>query len=315
MQDFSKKLISDKRNLWRYINFYPKPLSSEDQMHVESCFTPLEKSNYMEECELFLKREDKNETGSLKTRGLAYQLSIAKEEGFNDFVVSTSGNAGITAAIYLKKYGGNLIVITSNNIPQKKIDALKKSCKHLLLASNPTHIANYISLKYNFKNIRPSRDPNSIPGYYSLGFEVFEQNKGLFDNIFIYSSSGSSFIGLYKSFLILKEAGEINQIPKMFAVIRNTVKNFRHNEILKICEETGGQEILVTTEQFDNENFDTSYEGRSVLHAIRKLNPDGKTLAILTGSRYADIEEQTIQAAEIHNLQDVDNYMNSIINS
>lgn len=307
MQGFQKQIITEKRNLWRYAWFYPEKINDKDQLEIETSFTPLEHKKGK-----YLKREDENISGSLKTRGLAYQLSMAKKEGHERFVISTSGNAGITAVKYLGKYGGDLIVVTSKNVPDRKIDKLKKVCKHLITANNPTHIANYISKKYSFKNLRPSRDLNSIPGYYSLGFETYEQMEQDIDNIFIYSSSGSSFIGLYESFRQLNNLGCISKLPKMYATIRENVINFRHKRVLEICAKTGGKEIIVNSKDFDSVDFDTSHEGRCSIFAAEKEQPSGNTVVYITGKKYEEINDtKNLDPTFVDTLEEVDNYIKS----
>lgn len=309
MQEFLKKIDQTTENIWRYEAFFQDSFSTTQKLFLQESFTPLRASNYIPEIDLLLKREDLSLTGSLKCRGIAYQLSMAKKDGSNNFVISTTGNAGITLQAFLNKYGGKAIVITSKNIPSKKINVLKKNCPHLLFAKNPPHIANFISNKYGFKNFRPSRDNTSIPGYLSLGFEIFEQLKGVLpENIFTYVTSGSSFIGLFESFLKLKKLGLINIIPKMYAVRADHVTTYRNQEVEKIVQETNGEMILISPDQYDSETFDTSYEGRSTLFALRKIKPKGLNLAILTGKKYID-EDLNTPVLEIENLEDIINYM------
>jgi threonine synthase len=309
MQDFLNNTTSNFKNIWRYQEFYPHTFSAEEKLYIDDSFTPIEKSEYIPNIDLYLKREDKSETGSLKSRGVGYQISIAKQSNVKNFVIPTSGNAGITASLYLKKYGGNVIVVTSDSIPEKKFFTLQEKCKYLLISKNPIHTAAYISKKYDFYNLRPSKDDNSIYGYYSIGFEIFEQLNKLPDNIFIYSTSGSSFIGIYESLLILRKYNLIKSIPKMFAVRKEGIRTFRLNEVSEICTKTNGEIIEVTPEQFDSENFETSFEGRSALYAVRTKNPTGTTMAILTGSRYKDSLNFQNKITRIENLDDVDCYM------
>jgi len=311
MQEFESKLKTSFQNLWRYETFYPDVFLESEKLYIETKFSPLEKVSFAGR-EIYLKREDKNKTGSLKTRGLAYELSVALKQNYDKFVLSTSGNAGITAAKYLQKYGGKLVVVTKTSIPDRKIHALIECTDNLLIADNPPHIANYIDKKFGYKNLRPSRDDKSIPGYYSLGFEIYEQLGSSPDQIFIYSSSGSSFIGIYESFRILKNHGEINKLPAMYAVRWDRIRTFRDKEVLQICEETGGAIVYITKEEFDEVEFATSYEGRATLKGVEKEAQDGKVVAVLTGRKYDEIEEKNVDLKYIKSLSDVDDYMKSL---
>jgi len=311
MKDFFNKVNKNHKNLWRYENFYPQKFSPTEQLFIEDSFSPLIESNYLPNIELYLKREDNNITGSLKTRGMAYQLAVAKKEN-NKFVISTSGNAGLTASQYLKKYNGEIIVITSKDIPLRKINALKSHCNNLLISTNPPHTANYISKKYNYKNLRPSKDENSIYGYYSLGFEIFEQLHEAPDHLFTYATSGSSFLGIYDSFKTLEKLGEIDKIPAMYAVRKEGITTYRNKEILEICTKTGGKIINISRQGHDSETLNTSYEGRCTLNAIRQIKPDGTVIGILTGRKYNYDKSDINTITSVKNLQDIDNYMQKI---
>jgi len=308
MQEFLSKINLDFENLWRYASFYPDNFSKKEMLYLDNKFTVLEKNKNIKNVNLFLKREDRSITNSLKNRGVSYQLSCAKKEGFDKFVLSTSGNAGITACQFLEKHGGEIIVVTSKNIPKRKIIKLKELCKNLILSNNPPHTANYISKKYYYKNIRPSRDKNSIPGYYSLGFEIFEQLNSVPNNIFTYVTSGSSFIGIYKSFQILKDLKCITKIPALYAVRKIGIKTYRDKEVQEICDKTGGQIIGISTEEHDSEIFKTSFEGRSTLQAVRKTKPMGLTVAILTGSKYPRKEANLDKIHQVSTIEEIDNY-------
>jgi len=309
MQSFEENIISCFTNLWRYAGFYPEGFALEKQLYIDKKFTKLEKSKHIKNIDLYLKREDQSLTGSLKSRGLAYQLSIAKKENYKKFVISTSGNAGITTNEFLKKYGGELIVITSDSIPDYKIQTLKENCKNLIIADNPPHIANYISKKYGYKNLRPSRDANSIPGYYSLGFEIYEQLKKAPDHIFTYSTSGSSFIGIFSAFKILKEMKCIKKIPALHAVHKKGIKTYRKDQIDKICKLSSGNIIEIQTKEHDSEIFNTSFEGRCTLQAIRKIKPKGLVVGIITGQKFPLSKHKQNNFYKVNNIKDVDKFM------
>jgi threonine synthase len=51
---------------------------------------------------IYLKREDLNPTGSHKDRGLAFEISSHIQDGKDEFIISSSGNAAISAVTLLK---------------------------------------------------------------------------------------------------------------------------------------------------------------------------------------------------------------------
>src|SRR4051812_19650196 len=86
---------------------------------------------------LFLKREDLHPLGSHKGRSIPLMIDKALTEGIREFAISSSGNAALAAALYIKKLNETPahkkqpiildILIGQKIAPNKrdKLDALK----------------------------------------------------------------------------------------------------------------------------------------------------------------------------------------------
>jgi threonine synthase len=104
--------------------------------------TPLVPAEHLSEltgCEVWLKLEGANPTGSFKDRGMTVAVSAAKAEGAEAVVCASTGNTAASAAAYAARGGMRGAVI----VPQGKIATGK-------LAQALMHGARVIALRGNF---------------------------------------------------------------------------------------------------------------------------------------------------------------------
>jgi threonine synthase len=106
--------------------------------------TPLVRARRLEErfnlpCELYLKLEGANPTGSFKDRGMTVAISQAKQSGARAVICASTGNTAASAAAYAARAGMRAFVI----VPQGQI-ALGK------LAGSMTYGAQVIQVQGNF---------------------------------------------------------------------------------------------------------------------------------------------------------------------
>jgi threonine dehydratase len=146
----------------------------------------------------WVKKEYENITGSAKDRSLFTQILFYYKEGKRDFVISSSGNAGISAAYACQNLGCNLVLYLSHQISQSKKDRMVK------FAGNSTKIvysANPLKECVKFANntgavlLRGSIDDIALIGFKDIAYELIEQLPDCTD-IFIASSSGTTACGI-----------------------------------------------------------------------------------------------------------------------
>ncbi|MEX1142735.1 MAG: threonine synthase [Thermoleophilaceae bacterium] len=125
-------------SLWRYRDRLPvEPLVS-----LEEGDTPLIPAPWLSErtgCEVHLKFEGANPTGSFKDRGMTVAVSAAVAEGAEAVVCASTGNTAASAAAYAARAGLRGAVI----VPEGKIATGK-------LAQALMHGARVIALRGNF---------------------------------------------------------------------------------------------------------------------------------------------------------------------
>jgi len=296
--------------IWRYRSYYPF-VPKEYRLSLNEGETPEVKSEG-----IIFKREDQNPTGSLKDRGMTYQISQALAEGEEKLVISSSGNAGISAAAYCRLAEIKLHVFVSPKIKSEKLKQIKKFGAEVYLSMRPVSEAIRFSQKTGFLNLRPSVQDNGLIGYKSLAFEI-HQNLGKVDSIFIPVSSGTALVGMaegYKTLgylpqLHLVQTTVVCPLAGLFdkdyqrsktsladALVARIVP--RKKEILKLVEDSGGWGWVISDEQIEeaakkleNLGISTSAEGEAALAAIWKAKKKGKDLGekvvcLLTGKKY-----------------------------
>jgi threonine synthase len=311
MLDFVHKFDKRGRGIWKYADFYSERISPENRLFMNDGGNSLAESANINKNlgidHLFFKREDQNESGSLKGRSLAYQVSLAKERGEKNLVISTSGNAGIALAAYAKKAGIGAFIFISPETESGKIADMQKYDPVIIKTIRPIRLANYVSAKYKISNLRPSIDDSSIEGFKSIAFEIGDE-VGEIDAIFTFVTSGSSFVGMHRGFEKYLEEGMIQKIPQMYAVQsggihsaiaegkiskvggeeslagRLGIKNTRRQkEILEIISKTNGQGVFVENSEIESaqkillqNDLMTSWEGCASFAGLMKIQEEKK---------------------------------------
>jgi threonine synthase len=161
-------------SLWRYRDRLPvEPLVS-----LEEGDTPLVPAPWLSEqtgCEVYLKVEGANPTGSFKDRGMTVAVSAAVTEGAKAVICASTGNTAASAAAYAARAGLRGAVI----VPEGKIATGK-------LAQALMHGARVIALRGNFDQalalVRELTDRHPIALVNSVNeFRIEGQKTGAFE--------------------------------------------------------------------------------------------------------------------------------------
>ncbi len=345
MSNFQDKINNSEKGIWRYADFYDEFIKSENRLYLEdgnSNAIEIENINKIYNTNhLYFKREDENQTGSLKGRSLAYQVSLAKQNGKKELVISTSGNAGIAAAAYCAQAGIKLYIFISPETEKAKIIEMQKYNPIIIKSKKAIRLANYLSARYKIENLRPSTNNSSIEGFKSIAFEIFEK-LGEIDALFTYVTSGSSFVGIGRAYRYLQEIGEIKKMPKLFAVQSGEISSIadefkkivkqekskagrlgikntkRKNEILELINLSGGsgiyikdEEIQKATKLLEDNSIYTSQEGCASFAAIIREKNKGnfdKPVCVLSGKLRDHINQSGVEMSKVaESFDDVDN--------
>src|SRR3990172_419567 len=111
----------ENQGIWKYTSLLP-PIPLKYQLSLGEGSTGLVKKQG-----LFFKCEFQNPTGSVKDRGVCFQVAKLKESGIHRALISSSGNAAISAAAYCRLHGISLKVFVSPKINPHKLQVISRN--------------------------------------------------------------------------------------------------------------------------------------------------------------------------------------------
>ena len=144
---------------------------------------------------VYLKREDLSETGSAKDRAMIFQIENLKKQGFKTAVISSTGNAAISATHFCHLNKINLTVFVSPKIDKNKFDLLKKNGGQIFISNQPISESIKFSKKNNSYLLRQSTDPSALIGYQEIGKELMNELPKI-TSLFIPVGSGTTLLGI-----------------------------------------------------------------------------------------------------------------------
>lgn len=227
--------MDNNKGIWAYKELFEYDIPENDRITLGEGKTPLDEQNELAKelgiTSLYLKREDHNPTGSHKDRMTAFMMSAhlafdkttsEKPETQKQFVVSSSGNAAISAIRFAQIAKAKLYIFISPKTPQEKIERLTKAANQLDIAEDNVQIITKedsenlkpkvfftdravsdsikFAKKYNLTLLRGSTDKYATQGFRTIAQELVE-NGTLFTDMFIPSSSGTTVLGIYEGYL------------------------------------------------------------------------------------------------------------------
>lgn len=344
MSNFHSKINKNLKNIWRYAAFYP-PIKEENRLTLGEGNTPeISAENLAKKLglkQLIFKREDLNPNGSHKDRLLAYQVSAAKENGEKVLIISSSGNAAVSASAYCKLAGINLFAFISPKTDKEKLTIIAKHGAIMIISKHALTLGDLAAKKFGIKNLRPGAEENSYYGLKSIAFEIFERY-GALDAIFIPTSSASTLLAIAEAHNNLIKSGEIDKMPEIYAaqtakihpIAENLDKDFvvekessargivsknipreKLEKILKVIKESGGggavvsdKEIVNAQKILEENNIITGYESAASFAGVIKLKEkiSGKKVAVLlTGKKRNDIMQKVVAGKNIFKADDI----------
>lgn len=165
--------------------------------------TPLEYNRFLSsitQCNVYLKLENFQETGSFKVRGAFNSLlSLSDKEKKAGIITASTGNHGIAVSYAQEKLDiiGKIYVPT--NISKTKLDILKLYNADLSFYGTDTGITETFARKqaaaYGQRYISPYNDPRVIGGQGTIGYELAREVDHI-DAVFIPVGGGGLAAGI-----------------------------------------------------------------------------------------------------------------------
>jgi threonine synthase len=181
---------------------------------------PAERLSEQTGCEVYLKVEGANPTGSFKDRGMTVAISKAAEEGAKAVICASTGNTSASAAAYSVRAGMVCAVL----VPQGKI-ALGKMAQALvhgarLLQVNGNfddclELAQKLAVDYPVALVN-SVNPYRLEGQKTAAFEICERLGRAPDVHCIPVGNAGNITAYWKGYFEYAQGGVVTTTPRMF---------------------------------------------------------------------------------------------------
>ncbi len=132
------------------------------------------------DCELFLKTENLQRTGSFKLRGAYYKISrLSEEEKARGVIACSAGNHAQGVALAATQNGIKSVICLPAGAPISKVEATKNYGAETVLVPGvyDDAYARAVELcrEHNYTFIHPFEDEDVIAGQGTIGLEILEQ--------------------------------------------------------------------------------------------------------------------------------------------
>jgi threonine synthase len=171
-------------------------------------------------CEVYLKVEGANPTGSFKDRGMTVAISKAVEEGARAVICASTGNTSASAAAYAVRAGMTCAVL----VPQGKI-ALGKLAQALVHGATLLQVdgsfddclelARKLAVDYPVA-LMNSVNPYRIEGQKSAAFEICDELGRAPDVHCLPVGNAGNITAYWKGYREYAKDGVTNVLPRMF---------------------------------------------------------------------------------------------------
>ena len=220
-------LTSREKNLWRFREMLPLPLTVEPVSLGEGGTPLLRATRFGEKIgaqNLWIKDESQNPTQSFKARGMAVAVSMAKYLGASKLAVPSAGNAGGALAAYAARAGLEAHIFMPRDTPRANIIECQQLGAHVtLLDGLITDCGAEIARRKNAEgwfDMSTLKEPYRVEGKKTLGYELAEQFDWKLPDVILYpTGGGTGLIGMWKAFEEMEALGWIGaKRPRMFSV-------------------------------------------------------------------------------------------------
>jgi threonine synthase len=205
-------------SLWRYRKALA--LARPPQISLGEGWTPLVTRDWDGAAILF-KLESQMPTGSFKDRGTAVMLNHLKQVGVGPIHEDSSGNAGSSIATYAAVAGIPCRIFVPATAPRGKVVQIAASGARVEAIPGTRQAVTEAALAATSESFYASHNwqPFFIEGTKTLAYELWEQlDFTAPDNVLVPTGYGSNILGLERGFDELMRCGEIDRMPRLFAV-------------------------------------------------------------------------------------------------
>ncbi|MFA6989937.1 MAG: threonine synthase [Candidatus Gastranaerophilaceae bacterium] len=171
-------------------------------------------------CDIYLKFDGANPTGSFKDRGMTMAVSKAVEEGANSIICASTGNTSAAAAAYGSKAGlRTFVLIPDGYIALGKLSqAMMYGAEVVAINGNfdeALEIVREMSEKFPITLVN-SVNPYRIEGQKTAAFEICDVLGAAPDYLCIPVGNAGNITAYWKGFIEYYKKGLLSNLPKMY---------------------------------------------------------------------------------------------------
>lgn len=207
-----------EHSLWRYAAAVRLPRAPD--VTLGAGWTPLLAAEW-DGVPVRIKADHLMVSGSFKDRGTAVMLNYLKQVGVTDILEDSSGNAGASVATYAAALGLECRILVPAAAPAaKKIQMAAMGADVIAIEGSRDEVAEAALAEADRAFYAGhNHQPFFLEGTKTLAFELWEQlGFRAPDCVVAPLGQGSNIMGSHIGFSELKAAGQIDRIPRIYAV-------------------------------------------------------------------------------------------------
>ncbi len=202
---------------------------------IRTPLVPAPRLGEMLGCELYLKLENLQRTGSFKDRGALVKLkSLTPEQAKSGVIAMSAGNHAQGVAYHAERLGIPATIVMPEFAPFSKVERTRNFGARVVLTGDTLDAsavaAREIAEQENLTLVHPYDDPKIVAGQGTIGFEMLEDEPDL-DAILVPIGGGGIISGIATAVKSVKPelqvfGAEAELYPSMYKALRNEPAEF-----------------------------------------------------------------------------------------
>lgn len=214
---------ASETGIWKWSEYLPF-CAPRHRISLGEANSPLLKCDRLAEhlglSNFWIKNDSITPTGSFKDRAMALTVSLALQYEQDGLVLSSSGNAGASAAAYAARAGLTVKVLVPAHTPDAKLRQIAICGAELITVDGTTsdtcQMVQRLAREHRLTNVTTTfHSPYGVEGYATIAYET----AGIAaDVVLLPIASGPLLAGMMKGYSRMKAKGLIAKVPRPIAV-------------------------------------------------------------------------------------------------
>ena len=214
---------ASETGIWKWSEYLPF-CAPRHRISLGEANSPLLKCDRLAEqlglSNFWIKNDSITPTGSFKDRAMALTVSLALQYEQDGLVLSSSGNAGASAAAYAARAGLTVKVLVPAHTPDAKLRQIAICGAELITVDGTTsdtcQMVQRLARENRLTNVTTTfHSPYGVEGYATIAYETADICP---DVVLLPIASGPLLAGMMKGYSRMKAKGLIAKVPRPIAV-------------------------------------------------------------------------------------------------